>query len=61
AMPKAALLPRPRSAVLEDIIETILGQDIVDETDSVANLRHYAKQRWVKRIKREDKNVKPAE
>jgi CBS domain containing-hemolysin-like protein len=46
---------------LEDIIETILGQDIVDETDSVANLRHYAKQRWVKRIKREDKNVKPAE
>jgi hypothetical protein len=27
----------------------------------VANLRHYAKQRWVKRIKREDKNVKPAE
>jgi CBS domain containing-hemolysin-like protein len=46
---------------LEDIIETILGQDIVDETDSVANLRHYAKQRWVKRIKREEKDVKPAE
>jgi CBS domain containing-hemolysin-like protein len=46
---------------LEDIIETILGQDIVDETDSVANLRHYAKQRWVKRIKREEKEVKPAE
>ncbi|WP_447553800.1 CNNM domain-containing protein [Vreelandella sp. EE22] len=36
---------------LEDIIETILGQDIIDETDSVANLRHYAKQRWLTRIK----------
>ncbi|MGM0521002.1 MAG: CNNM domain-containing protein [Pseudomonadota bacterium] len=36
---------------LEDIIETILGQDIVDETDSVDNLRNYAKQRWLKRIK----------
>ncbi|ATH76392.1 hemolysin [Vreelandella venusta] len=36
---------------LEDIIETILGQDIVDETDSVTNLRHFAKQRWIKRAK----------
>ncbi|QEA38257.1 DUF21 domain-containing protein [Pistricoccus aurantiacus] len=38
---------------LEDVIETILGQDIVDETDSVQNLRRYAKQRWLKRIKRD--------
>lgn len=36
---------------MEDVIETILGQDIVDETDSVSNLRKYAKQRWVKRLK----------
>ncbi|MDR5907406.1 CNNM domain-containing protein [Franzmannia qiaohouensis] len=36
---------------LEDIIETILGQDIVDETDDVHNLRQYAKQRWLKRLK----------
>ncbi|MGO2241636.1 MAG: CNNM domain-containing protein [Halomonas sp.] len=40
---------------LEDIIETILGRDIVDETDHVDNLRQYAKQRWLKRIKTEDK------
>ena len=46
---------------LEDIIETILGQDIVDETDNVANLRHYAKQQWIKRVKRDDKNAKAAE
>ncbi|MBZ9559475.1 MULTISPECIES: CNNM domain-containing protein [unclassified Modicisalibacter] len=39
---------------LEDVIETILGQDIVDETDNVQNLRKYAKQRWLKRIKRDE-------
>jgi CBS domain containing-hemolysin-like protein len=46
---------------LEDIIETILGQDIVDETDNVANLRHYAKQQWIKRVKRNGKNEKSVE
>ncbi|WP_251976163.1 CNNM domain-containing protein [Salinicola avicenniae] len=38
---------------MEDVIETILGQDIVDETDNVQNLRKYAKQRWLKRIRRD--------
>lgn len=36
---------------MEDILEAILGQDIVDETDNVSNLRKYAKQRWTKRLK----------
>ncbi|RUO48145.1 hemolysin [Pseudidiomarina aquimaris] len=36
---------------LEDIIETILGQPIMDETDTVPSLRRYAKQRWGQRIK----------
>lgn len=38
---------------MEDILETILGQDIVDETDNVSNLRKYAKQRWTKRLKQQ--------
>mgnify|MGYP003853544509 CR=1 FL=1 len=35
---------------MEDVIETILGQDIVDETDDVTNMRKYAKQRWTQRL-----------
>jgi len=38
---------------LEDIIETILGQPIMDETDNVASLRRYAKQRFGQRIKKD--------
>ncbi len=34
---------------LEDIIETILGKEIVDETDTVADMRLYAKLKWKKR------------
>jgi len=39
-------------ATLEDILETIIGRDIMDETDNVSNLRRYAKQRWSRRLKR---------
>ena len=31
-------------------METILGGDIIDETDNVAILRRFARQRWTKRI-----------
>lgn len=34
---------------LEDIIETILGKEIVDETDQVADMRVYAKLKWMKK------------
>tara|TARA_R110000822_G_scaffold226254_10_gene358969 strand:- start:42545 stop:43939 length:1395 start_codon:yes stop_codon:yes gene_type:complete len=34
---------------LEDVIETLLGMDIVDETDDVADMRALARQKWVKR------------
>lgn len=41
---------------LEDLIETILGQPIMDETDNVASLRRYARQRFGQRLK---KNPEP--
>src|SRR5690554_5324837 len=37
---------------MEDILETLLGTEIMDETDNVANLRRYARQRWSRRLKR---------
>lgn len=41
---------------LEDIIETILGKEIVDETDQVPDMRLYAKIKWKK--KRELRGIK---
>lgn len=37
---------------LEDIMETILGKPIMDETDDIPNMRRFAKRRWDHRIKR---------
>lgn len=37
---------------LEDILETLLGTEIMDETDNVSNLRRYARQRWSRRLKK---------
>lgn len=37
---------------MEDVIETLLGHEIMDETDNVSNLRRYAKQRWSRRLKK---------
>ena len=31
---------------LEDVIETMLGQEIVDETDEVVDMQKYAKEQW---------------
>lgn len=33
---------------LEDVIETMLGQEIVDETDEVVDMQEYAKEQWEK-------------
>ena len=37
---------------LEDIIETILGLEIIDENDTVTDLQQYARERWEKRQKK---------
>jgi len=35
---------------LEDILETLLGTEIVDETDHVADMRLYARETWSRRL-----------
>ena len=39
-------------ATLEDIIETLLGFEIVDEKDRVEDMQQYAKERWQSRQKK---------
>jgi CBS domain containing-hemolysin-like protein len=36
---------------LEDVIETILGKPIMDETDDIPSMRRYAERRWRHRLK----------
>lgn len=31
---------------MEDVIETLLGMEIVDETDTITDMQEYARQRW---------------
>ena len=37
---------------LEDIIETIFGLEIIDESDQVADMQQYARERWQQRQRR---------
>jgi hypothetical protein len=39
-------------ATVEDIVETLVGMDIVDEDDTVANRRAMARRWWEQRAKR---------
>lgn len=39
-------------ATMEDILETLLGLEIMDESDSVENLQHLARKNWKERAKR---------
>ncbi len=36
---------------LEDIIETIFGLEIIDESDEVTDMQQYARERWQQRLK----------
>lgn len=40
---------------MEDIIETLLGFEILDEKDSVADMQQYAKDKWAERMNSLDK------
>lgn len=37
---------------VEDVLETLLGLEIMDEKDSVADLQHLARERWAERRRR---------
>ena len=46
---------------LEDIIETILGMEIIDENDTITDMQQYAKERWLKRKNQYKQIVLPEE
>ena len=37
---------------LEDIVETLIGIEIVDESDTIDDMRQLARQKWEARMKR---------
>ncbi|MFW6192866.1 MAG: CNNM domain-containing protein [Gemmatimonadota bacterium] len=45
---------------MEDVIETILGREIVDEADSVEDMRELARQHWRRRARRMGIDVEEA-
>ena len=46
---------------LEDIIETILGLEIIDENDQATDMQQFARERWERRQKRFRPIVLPKE
>ncbi len=42
---------------LEDIVETLVGQEFVDEGDYTADLQQFARKRWLQRAKRMGINI----
>ena len=46
---------------LEDIIETILGMEIIDENDTVTDMQQFARERWMKRKNQYKQIVLPDE
>ena len=42
---------------LEDLVETLIGMEIVDEADKVEDMRHRAREKWKKRM--EKMGIKP--
>ena len=46
---------------LEDIMETILGMEIIDENDTVTDMQQFARERWMKRKNQYKQIVLPDE
>ena len=46
---------------LEDLFETILGFEIMDETDNIADLQKFARKKWEERAKKMGLLVEPTE
>ena len=46
---------------LEDIIETILGMEIIDENDTITDMQQFARERWMKRKNQYKQIVLPDE
>ncbi|MBQ4285848.1 MAG: DUF21 domain-containing protein [Bacteroidales bacterium] len=44
---------------LEDIIETVLGMEIIDENDTVTDMQQYARERWQRRQKQYKQIILP--
>ena len=46
---------------LEDLVETLMGVEIVDEADAVTDMRELARKEWEKRARRSGLHVVPAD
>ena len=55
------ILEMPEQVTLEDIIETILGLEIIDENDQATDMQQFARERWERRQKRFRTIVLPKE
>ncbi len=42
---------------LEDAIETLLGSEIVDESDTIDNLQELARKKYRERLRKDDKTL----
>lgn len=45
---------------LEDVIETLIGLEIVDETDKVADMQALAREKWLVRRRQMDERARPS-
>ena len=40
---------------MEDIIETVIGREIVDESDTIVDMQAYAREKWQRELKHKNK------